>query len=49
MISGYMMGCVHGQIFKNCPKDKYGADADCDKIKAFVEKCGCLFPMKPKV
>lgn len=48
MISGYMIGCVYGQIFKNCPKDKYTADAECDKIKAFVDKCGCLHPIKPK-
>lgn len=47
MMSGFMIGCVTGQIFKNCPKDKSGADAECDKIKAFVDKCVVLFP-KPK-
>lgn len=49
MISGHMIGCVYGQIFKNCPKDKYTADGECDKIKSYVDKCSCLFPMKPKV
>lgn len=49
MISGFMIGCVQGQVYKNCPKDKYVADATCDGIKAFVEKCGFLFPIKVKV
>lgn len=44
MISGYMIGCVQGQFFKNCPKDKYKAEPACEGIKAFVEKCGFLYP-----
>lgn len=48
MISGYMIGCVNGQILKNCPKDKFGADPACEAMKAFVDKCGILFPPKPK-
>lgn len=48
MMSGFLLGCVHAQVFKNCPKDKSGADAECDKIKAFADKCGFLMPMKPK-
>lgn len=46
MISPFMIGCVHGQAFKNCPKDKYGADPKCDAIKGFVDKCVLLFPNK---
>jgi hypothetical protein len=46
MMSGFMIGCVNGQVFKNCPKDKYGASAACDGIKGFVDKCGFLYPMK---
>lgn len=47
MISGYMIGCVNGQVYKNCPKDKFGADPACNGIKAFVEKCGFLYPAIP--
>lgn len=45
MISGFMIGCVHGQIYKNCPADKYSKDvADCVTIKSYVDKCGFLQP-----
>jgi len=44
MMSGFLMGCVHGQVFKNCPKDKFEDNAECNEIKAFVEKCTFLFP-----
>lgn len=44
MISGYMIGCINGQVYKNCPKDKYGVDPACNGIKAFIEKCGFLYP-----
>lgn len=46
MISGYLIGCVSGQVFKNCPKDKFGADPACNEIKSFVDKCGFLYPGK---
>lgn len=46
MCSGFMIGCVHAEAYKNCPKDKYTADASCDAIKTFVDKCGFLYPMK---
>lgn len=45
-VSGFLLGCVNGQIFKNCPADKFTANDDCNKIKEFVNKCGCLFPKK---
>lgn len=48
MVSGFMIGCINGQVFKNCPKDKYTADASCDAIKAFADKCGCLSPLMVK-
>lgn len=48
MISAYMIGCIHAQVFKNCPKDKYTADAQCDAIKAFADKCNCLSPLMMK-
>lgn len=44
MVSGFMIGCVTGQMMKNCPKDKLVADAECDKLTAFVDKCTFLFP-----
>lgn len=48
MISGFLIGCVNGQIYKNCPKDKYTAEPACDAIKSFVDKCGFLCPLKVK-
>lgn len=48
MISGYMIGCMNGQLYLNCPKDKVGADPACGKIKDFVTKCGFLYPCPPK-
>lgn len=48
MISAFLIGCVHGQMYKNCPKDKYTADPACDAIKGFVDKCGFLCPFKVK-
>lgn len=47
MITGYMVGCLTGQVLKNCPKDKLVAEADCGKLTEFVGKCTVLFPMKP--
>ena len=47
MISGYTIACINGQVFKNCPKDKLGADPACNQIKAFIEKCGFLYPNIP--
>lgn len=47
MISGFLIGCVSGQVFKNCPKDKFGADPACEAIKSFVDKCGMLFSRMP--
>ncbi|CAO1368761.1 unnamed protein product [Diamesa serratosioi] len=34
-ISGFLIGCVTGQIYKNCPANKYKAGEECDKIKTF--------------
>ena len=42
-ISGFLIGCVTGQIYKNCPTNKYKAGEECDKIKTFVDDCGLLF------
>lgn len=47
LISGYMIGCISGQVFKNCPKDKYDVDPACNGIKAYVEKCGFLYHLFP--
>jgi hypothetical protein len=44
MFSAFMIGCVNGQIYKNCPKDIYEADAACDGIKSYIDKCGILYP-----
>lgn len=47
-MSGFMMGCVTGQVYKNCPADKYTAGKECDAIKAHVDKCGMLMLPKTK-
>lgn len=45
MISGFMIICIRGQIYKNCPSEKYSKDvAECVTIKNYVEKCGFLLP-----
>lgn len=46
MISGYTIACINGQVYKNCPKDKFGADPACNGIKTYVEKCGFLYPLQ---
>lgn len=47
-MSGFMMGCVTGQVYKNCPADKYTVNKECDEIKAHVDKCGMLMLPKAK-
>lgn len=47
-MSGFMMGCIIGQVYKNCPADKYTAGKECDAIKAHVDKCGMLMLPKTK-
>lgn len=32
MSSGFIIGCVYGQIYKKCPKDSLVADADCSSL-----------------
>lgn len=46
-LSGWFIGCIAGQLFKNCPTEKFAAGPECDKIKAYVDKCGGLM-WKPK-
>lgn len=46
MKSGFLIGCAHAGVYKECPSSKYTADAECDKIKTFLDKCMILLPPK---
>lgn len=40
-ISGFMVTCINGQVFKNCPVDQQtNFDAECLKLSTFADTCG---------
>lgn len=34
---GFLISCIHQELFKVCPETK--SDADCKEVKEFMEKC----------
>jgi hypothetical protein len=42
--SGFLIGCVHGQILLQCPNMQQ--NPDCNELKQFVSECGMVMPTK---
>lgn len=42
--SGFLIGCVHGQILLQCPNMQQ--KPECNELKQFVNECGMVMPKK---